>query len=67
MGRLFEGEKLLRLNEVVQLLKAHSLGLEEAEIAGLLGWERRTVNNYLRELESYQVIYKEDQLWFAEE
>lgn len=67
MGRLTEGEKLLRLNEIVQLLKAHSLGLEEAEIAQSLGWERRTVNNYLRELESYQVIYKEGQLWFAEE
>jgi len=67
MGRLFAGEKLLRLNEVVQLLKAHSLGLEEAEIARILGWERRRVNNYLRELESYQLIYKEGRLWFAEE
>ncbi|MBP8972738.1 MAG: WYL domain-containing protein [Anaerolineae bacterium] len=54
-----------RLERVELLLQRHPDGLREAEIADMLNFERRTVNNYLRELEMQGHIYREDQLWFS--
>ena len=67
MARLFSGEKAARSSRILRLLQAHDLGLREAEVADILGWERRTANNYLRELETQECVYKEGRLWYAEE
>ncbi len=67
MARLFTGEREINLNEVLRLLRTHDFGLKEAEVADLLGWERRTANNYLRELEERGLIYKEGRLWQVED
>jgi hypothetical protein len=67
MARLFSGEKETRSDKVVHLLQAHRFGLREVEVAESLGWERRTANNYLRELEARERVYKEGRLWLAEE
>lgn len=67
MARLFTGEKEAKADRVYRTLKQHWFGLSEFEIACELGWERRTVNNYLRELAQQGKIYKEGQSWFAEE
>jgi DNA-directed RNA polymerase specialized sigma24 family protein len=66
MARLFAGEKELKQDDVLQLLRAHD-GLSEVEIAEMLGWDRRTANNYLRDLLAEWQIHKEGRLWFAEE
>jgi DNA-binding IclR family transcriptional regulator len=67
MARLFAGEKDCKSDDVIQLLKRHENGLKEAELAEMLTWERRTVNNYLRTLQEQGLTYKEGRLWFAEE
>ncbi len=53
-----------RLDRVAQLLQRHPDGLRESEIAQLLNFERRTTNNYLRDLEMQGHIYRDGQLWF---
>jgi predicted transcriptional regulator len=67
MARLRDGEKLDKENELQHLLDYHLFGLRESEIAEELGWERRTVNNYLRELEKQGRAYKEGRDWYREE
>ncbi|HKZ85383.1 MAG TPA: helix-turn-helix domain-containing protein [Anaerolineae bacterium] len=67
MARLIVGGKEIRKFRVVRLLQAHPLGLTEVEIASLLGWERRTANNYLRVLQSCHLVYKEGRLWYTEQ
>lgn len=67
MGRLFAGERELNEADIVRLLSSHEWGLSEQEIADLLCWERRTVNNYLRIMASKGVIYKEGRLWLLEQ
>jgi DNA-binding IclR family transcriptional regulator len=67
MARLFSGEKDAKSAQIVHLLRAHDFGLREAEVADILGWERRTANNYLRELQTQEHAYKEGRLWYAEE
>lgn len=67
MARLFVGEKETKASKVVRLLRAYDFGLREIEVAEILGWDRRTVNNYLRDLESQERAYKEGRLWYAEE
>jgi DNA-binding IclR family transcriptional regulator len=67
MARLFSGEKQAKSSQILRLLQGHSFGLREAEVADMLGWERRTANNYLRELETQERVYKEGRLWYAEE
>jgi len=66
MARLREGEKSRRTRQVQNLLRCHAFGLCESEIADELGWQRRTVNNYLRELEQRGQAYKEGRCWFAD-
>lgn len=54
-----------RLERLELLLQRHPNGLREAEIAATLNFGRRTVNNYLRQLEVWGYVYREDQLWFS--
>ncbi len=67
MARLFMGEKDANSTDIVQLLEVYDQGLREAEIADMLGWDRRRLNNYLRDLRDQGQIYQEGRLWFAEE
>jgi len=67
MARLFWGEKKCKRGDVVRLLERFEQGLTESEVAEILAWDRRTVNNYLRELEVELRVYKEGRLWFADE
>lgn len=67
MARLFTGEKDYRRNDVLRLLQQHEFGLSEAEIAEMLGWDRRTANNYLRRLAEDRLAYRERRLWLPEE
>ena len=67
MARLFTGEKTLKRGDILRLLQGHDYGLREAELAEILGWERRTANNYLRELAEKGLVYKDGRLWLTEE
>jgi len=66
MARLRKGEKSMKTRQVQNLLRRHEFGLYESEIASELGWQRRTVNNYLRQLEQQGQAYKEGRCWFAD-
>ena len=63
MARLFSGEKSDKSNQVLQLLRQCFNGLREDEISQELGWDRRTTNNYLRELQGEGRIHKEGREW----
>ncbi len=63
MARLFSGEKSDKANQVLQLLRRCFNGLRESEISQELGWDRRTTNNYLRELSDQGRIHKEGRDW----
>lgn len=63
MARLFSGEKTGKSNQVVQLLRRCFNGLREIEISQELGWDRRTTNNYLRELRKQGRVHKEGRDW----
>ncbi|MEW5718611.1 MAG: hypothetical protein AB1817_08300 [Chloroflexota bacterium] len=67
MARLFAGEKDCKSDDVLGALQSHDFGLRESELAELLEWDRRTVNNYLRELQAQEQAHKEGRLWFADE
>ncbi len=62
--RISDTTRRERLERVRLLLQRNPNGLREAEIAKKLNFERRTVNNYLRELEMQGHVYRDDQLWF---
>jgi len=64
MPRIDETTRLQRLERVWQLIRRHPRGIREAEIAGQLQIERRTVNNYLRQLELEGRIIKDGRLWY---
>jgi hypothetical protein len=64
---LFKGEKDRNENRIQRLLRWHDFGLRETEVAQELGWERRRVNNYLRDLEGRGRVYKEGRCWFVDE
>ena len=67
MAKLFAGEKECKVDDLLRLLKIFDNGLREQEIAESLGWDRRTVNNYLRNLQAQERVYREGRLWFIEE
>ncbi len=67
MARLFWGEKGCKRSDLLELLERFEYGLRESEVAEILGWDRRTVNNYLRELAAETRVYREGRLWFADE
>lgn len=66
MTKIAEGTKHSRLNRIFLLLQRHENGLTEREIAEQLGFEGRTTNNYLRQLEMEGKIYKDRKYWFAD-
>lgn len=66
VARLQKGEKRTKERQVESVLYRHEFGLRESEVASELGWDRRTVNNYLRELEEQGRAYKEGRDWFVE-
>ena len=66
MARISEKDKSAR-KERVQLALRKSNGLRESELAEQIGVEKRTLNNYLRELEYEGKIYKKGVLWFEQE
>jgi DNA-binding IclR family transcriptional regulator len=66
MARLRMGEKLLRAEQLMNLLRAHAFGLREVEIAACLGWDRRTVNNYLRAMQAVHLVYRDGRTWHVE-
>jgi predicted DNA-binding transcriptional regulator YafY len=65
MPRIPDDNKRARLDRVYILLKRHEDGLTSQEIAGHLNLERRTVDNYLAELETEGKVYKESKYWLA--
>ena len=67
MARLRQGEKSQKERRVKGVLSQHYFGIREAELAGELGWDRRTLNNYLRQLEQQGRVYKEGRSWYSEE
>jgi predicted transcriptional regulator len=67
MARLREGERSIKTDQIKQTLNQHDFGIRETEIASELGWDRRTVNNYLRELKKQGRVYKEGWSWFIED
>jgi DNA-binding IclR family transcriptional regulator len=64
MARLRVGEKEQRKGRVSCLLNRCRLGLTEEEVAEEMGWERRTTNNYLRELDEEERVYRNGRKWF---
>lgn len=66
MARLPKGEHEERKSLLLRLLKRLPWGARESEIADELGWERRTVNNYLNELRDENKARREGWSWFAE-
>jgi len=67
MARLRQGAKSIREYKVQYLLRRYEFGLSESEIAQELDWQRRTANNYLRELAQREIVYKEGRLWFVDD
>jgi predicted DNA-binding transcriptional regulator YafY len=63
MGRIAEQTKHDRKERVWLYVKRNPNGVTESEIAEFAGFERRTANNYLRELESEGKIFKDSTLW----
>jgi len=63
MPRIDGSTKQQRLERVYARLNRYPNGLTERELADGLNLERRTVNNYLRELETQGRIYKDGRLW----
>ncbi len=64
MARLRNGEKESRKKLIASLVRYHGLGLSEEEIAQEMGLDRRTVNNYLRELDDEQKAHKQGRKWW---
>lgn len=65
MARIDEASLKARVERVWLLLKRHTDGLTEAEIAEMLGFEQRTVHNYLKDHLAGQV-HKQGKYWFAD-
>ena len=65
MARLRTGEHQQLQQKICRILQCHRWGIKESEIAQELGLHRRTVNNYLRELQRAQSATKEGWLWYA--
>jgi predicted DNA-binding transcriptional regulator YafY len=63
MARIEDQTKRQRKERVWLAVKRHPEGITEGEIAEFVGLERRTTNNYLRELESEGKIFKDSTLW----
>lgn len=65
MAKLQKGEREEKENMLHRLLKRLRFGVRESEISEELGWQRRTVNNYLRKLKKEEKADREGRSWFA--
>ena len=65
MARLQKGEREDKENILYRLLKRLRWGIRESEISEELGWQRRTVNNYLRQLKKNEKAERDGRSWFA--
>ena len=65
MARTSDETRLGRKERVWLYVQRHALGSTEGEIAEFTGFERRSVNNYLRELETEGKLFKDGTLWHA--
>lgn len=65
MAQLQKGEREEKESKLYRLLKRLRFGVRESEISEELGWQRRTVNNYLRKLERNEKAEREGRFWFA--
>ena len=65
MARLQKGEREDKESALRRLLKRLRFGVRESEIAEELGWHRRTVNNYLRQLKKDEKAERDGRSWFA--
>lgn len=65
MARLQKGERETKERTLYWLLRRLRFGVREAEIAEELGWQRRTVNNYLRKLAKENRAERDGRSWFA--
>lgn len=64
MARLPEGEKQQRKGQLARLFHRCRLGLSEQEVAEEMEWDRRTANNYLRELDEEGKVHRNGRKWF---
>ncbi len=64
MPRTTDRSKQQRKEGVWLAVKRSPKGITEVEIADFLAMERRTVNNYLRDLEDEGKLYKDGMLWY---
>jgi len=65
MARLQKGEREEKENRLYRLLKRLRFGVRESEISEELGWQRRTVNNYLRQLKKEEKAERDGRSWFV--
>lgn len=65
MARLPKGEREDKENVLYRLLRRLRFGVRESEISEELGWQRRTVNNYLRKLKDKDKADREGRSWFS--
>jgi len=65
MPRISDDDKATRRERVLMIMQRHEERLTTQEIAGYLGLERRTVDNYLYELETEGKLYKDGKYWLA--
>ena len=65
MARLQKGEREEKENRLQRLLKRLRFGVRESEISEELGWQRRTVNNYLRKLKEKDKAERDGRSWFS--
>ena len=65
MAKLQKGEREEKESKLHRLLKRLRFGVRESEISEELGWQRRTVNNYLRKLKKEEKAEREGRSWFA--
>lgn len=66
MPRISEEDKKRGKEQVLMFVKRHH-GLREVEIADMLNIHRRTINNYLNEMEPEGKVYKDGLYWHATE
>ena len=64
MPRIDDNDKRQRLERIHLLLARNARGLNEGEIADEVNIGRRTVNNYLQELEYQGKAFKDGIYWF---
>lgn len=63
MPRKSEASRQQALEQIKRLIEIHPNGIKESEIVEKLNYNRRTANNYLRQLEVDGYIYKDGMLW----